>query len=217
MRRGNAPCASDVGRGSVEGRSLGRSRVPAAHADGDHQHDADPDEHIADAEDVGEREPRRQGEDVGERGQCRVGHDRTVGEAVIRVQSGGRERLDGRWHHAAVRHDGHQVRDRPDRHQRESRDGQIAPDGHEDCARRRHIDRLAHAAGERLAQRGREEQDLDAKTDHGQPRPLEVELGEPLEPTADEDPDDDADRDGEEDEHARSAVSPERRGCRAVG
>ena len=43
--------------------------VAATHAEGDRSDDAEPDQHIADAEDVRERQPGRQREDVGQRPQ----------------------------------------------------------------------------------------------------------------------------------------------------
>ena len=56
-RRGRARCDR------VDGRPTRASRTTITIAD------ADPDQHVADAEDVGERHPRGQGEDVGQRRQ----------------------------------------------------------------------------------------------------------------------------------------------------
>ena len=66
---------------AASGRAAGW--ITATHADGDHDDDAEGDQDIADAEDVREWQPGRQGEDVRERSKGRILEDITPSLATM--------------------------------------------------------------------------------------------------------------------------------------
>src|SRR4029079_2187622 len=70
------------------------------------------------------------------------------------------------------------------------------------------VDRRTDAGWERVGDRCREQHDLDRETGHGQPRPMELPMREPLDAPAGEQPDEDPDRYRDEDEHSRPASAP---------